>query len=92
MPTSSSFTFDTLFAELGDGPFDDYQSFERALVASFNAHLLEFPPGYRWRDALDWALRREVVRKDGARIVVSLPGDTKIRVPGGAPALRTPGS
>jgi hypothetical protein len=69
---SSTFTVDRLVAEISRKAFEDYQAFERAFVETFNAHALEFPPGYGWRDALETAIRRQFVRRDQERIVLSL--------------------
>lgn len=69
---SSTFTVDRLVAEISRKAFEDYGSFERAFVESFNAHALDFPPGYGWRDALDNAIRHQFVRRDNERIVLSV--------------------
>jgi hypothetical protein len=66
------FTPERLFAELPQATFDDYATFESALVAGYNRHRFDFPPGYGWRDALQWALRREVVAREGSRIIVRI--------------------
>ena len=68
------FTPDRLFAELPQGAFDDYATFESALVAGYNRHRFDFPPGYSWRHALDWALRHDLVAREGSRIVVRVVG------------------
>lgn len=70
--STSTFTPLQLFAELPERSFQNYTSFERILVERFNQHVFDFPPGYGWRDALDWALRHQVVRRDGERIVIEL--------------------
>lgn len=71
MPTSV-FTPRELFAELPRRSFDDYSSFERILVERFNDHVFDFPPGYGWRDALDWGVRHHVVRREDNKILVEL--------------------
>jgi hypothetical protein len=71
MPTSV-FTPRELFAELPERSFEDYPSFERILIERFNSHLFDFPPGYGWRDALDWAVRHNVVRREDGRILIEL--------------------
>jgi hypothetical protein len=68
--STSVFTPRELFAELPQRSFDDYQSFERLFVKRFNEHVFDFPPGYSWREALDWGTRHHVVRRDGERIVI----------------------
>jgi hypothetical protein len=66
------FTPDRLFADLPQRTFDDYDAFERAFVAGFNAHRFDFPAGYGWRDALSWGLRRDLVRRQGRQVIVHL--------------------
>lgn len=68
--TTTVFTPAELFADLPQRTFDDYGEFEKAFVARFNAHRFDLPIGYSWRDALNWGLRRDVVRRDGNRIVI----------------------
>jgi hypothetical protein len=70
--STSVFTPRELFAELPQRSFEDYQSFEQLLVERFNEHVFDFPPGYSWREALDWGMRHHLVRRDGDRIVVEL--------------------
>jgi hypothetical protein len=70
--TTVAFTPARLFADLPKHRFSDYESFERAFVAAFNAHRWEFPSGYSWRDALDWGVRRDVVRRQGREVVIRL--------------------
>jgi hypothetical protein len=70
--STSVFTPRELFAELTERSFEDYPSFERTLVERFNDHVFDFPPGYGWRDALDWAVRHHVVRREDHRIVIEL--------------------
>ena len=71
MPTTV-FTPRDLFAELPDRSFQNYPTFERILVERFNSHVFDFPPGYGWRDALNWGVRHHVVRREGERIVIEL--------------------
>lgn len=68
---NSVFTPNELFAEIGDRRFDDYASFERSLVERFNAHRLDFPPGYSFTDVVQWGLRRNLVRREGSGVVVA---------------------
>jgi hypothetical protein len=68
--TASVRTPAQLFAELPARRYPSYREFENALVALFNAHALEFPTGYGWRDALQWGLRQGLVAREGDRIVV----------------------
>jgi hypothetical protein len=69
--STSVFTLRELFAELPDTSFADYRAFERVLIDRFNDHVLDFPPGYRWSDALDWGVRNNIVRRKGDQIVVN---------------------
>jgi hypothetical protein len=69
--TTSVFTPRELFAEFPEHSFDSYAKFEETLVTQFNQHMFGFPPGYRWRDALEWGVRREIVRREGRQIIVS---------------------
>jgi hypothetical protein len=66
------FTPDRLFAALPERTYPSYDAFERAFVAGFNAHRFDFPAGYRWRDALDWGLRRDLVHRQGQEVVIDL--------------------
>lgn len=75
MSVVPTFTPAHLFAEIGAREFTDYQSFERTLAEHFRAHVLDFPAGYRLRDAIDWALRRQVVRRDGGTIRITPTDD-----------------
>ncbi|MGA2163693.1 MAG: hypothetical protein ABSH36_04415 [Solirubrobacteraceae bacterium] len=70
--TTAALTPARLFADLPRSSFDDYDSFENAFVTAFNAHRWELPSGYSWRDALDWGLRRNIVRRQDSKIVVYL--------------------
>lgn len=65
------FTPQKLFQELPPS-FSSYQEFEEAFFERFNAHIFDFPPQYRWRDALDWGLRSEAVKREGGQIVVTI--------------------
>lgn len=69
--TASTFT-DNLLAELPQQSFRSYAAFEQAFVSRFNAHVLDLPSGYGWRDALQSALERRLVRRveDGTITVV----------------------
>lgn len=71
MNVVATFTPAHLFAEIGARQFPDYQTFERTLAEHFRAHALDFPAGYRLRDAIDWALRRDVVLRDGQTIRIT---------------------
>jgi hypothetical protein len=71
------FTPDRIFADLPQRTFDDYDSFERAFVAGFNVHRFDFPAGYGWRDALNWGLRRDLVRRQGRQVIVHLEGPSE---------------
>jgi len=68
----SALTPKQLIAELPEHTFEDYASFEATLVESFNRHRFDFPPGYGWRDVLEWGLRSQVIRREEHRIVVLL--------------------
>ncbi len=70
--TTSIFTPHELFAGFPEHSFDSYAKFEQTLVDQFNQHMFDFPPGYRWRDALEWGVRREVVRREGQQIIVTI--------------------
>jgi hypothetical protein len=70
--STSVFTPEQLLREFPQRSFEDYASFESTLVDSFNRHRFDFPPGYKWRDVLDWALRSEILQREGSRIVVTL--------------------
>lgn len=59
-----------LFAGLPSHRFSSYGQFEGAFVALFNAHALDFPTGYGWRDALRWGVRNGLVDREGDAIVV----------------------
>lgn len=64
---------DSLLAELPDSTFANYAEFEVAFVLRFNAHVLDLPSGYGWRDALQSALDRHRVRRtDDGAIAVTL--------------------
>jgi hypothetical protein len=67
-----AFTPTDLFTSLAERSFDDYGTFERAFVESFNAHRFDLPAGYGWRDALAWGIDRRLVEREGQRIVVRL--------------------
>lgn len=69
MPTPVT-TPEQLLAELPADSFDDYASFESTLIESVNARRFDLPPGYGWRDLLDWALRAQLIHREGTRIVV----------------------
>jgi hypothetical protein len=69
--TATTFTPDMLFAEIGTCEFDRYATFEATVLEHFNAHVLDFPPGYGWSDAVEWALHRNVVRRAGGVIYVA---------------------
>lgn len=73
MSVTPVFTPAHLFAEIGPCEFDDYQAFEATVVERFDAHVLDFPSGYRFRDLVDWALRRQVVRREGHVIQIAPP-------------------
>lgn len=68
--TVTVFTPEKLFAEIGAQDFERYDAFQEEVQRRFYAHALEFPVGYSWRDALDWALKRQIVERRGGRIVV----------------------
>jgi hypothetical protein len=74
MSMAPTFTPARLFAEIGPREFEDYSAFEATLMDHFNAHALDFPAGYRLRDAIDWALRRHVIRREGGVILVAPMG------------------
>jgi hypothetical protein len=71
MSAIPAFTPAQLFAEIGSCQFEDYDTFESTLAQHFHAHALAFPVGYRLRDAVDWALRRDVIRREGGLIRVA---------------------
>lgn len=52
--------------------FADYREFEAEFIQSFNARRLDFPTGYGWRDALDWGLSRNYIRRGDRGIVIVL--------------------
>ena len=71
--TATAIAFaDSLLAELPESTFMSYAEFEEAYVSRFNAHVLDLPTGYTWRDALQSALERQLVRRtdDGGIAVV----------------------
>lgn len=68
--TVTVFTPEKLFAEIGERQFDRYDAFQDEIQRCFSVHALEFPVGYSWRDALDWALKRQVVERREGRIVI----------------------
>lgn len=70
--STAAFTPRELFAEFPTHRFDSYNAFEKTLVERFNSHVFDFPPGYRWRDALEWGVRSEIVRREGRQIVITL--------------------
>ena len=69
--STSTFTPEQLLAELPKHTFEDYASFEATLIDGFNGRRFDFPPGYGWRDVLEWGLRSNVVRREGSLIVVA---------------------
>lgn len=70
--TATAFT-DSLLAELPESTFTSYSAFEEAFVSRFNAHVLDLPSGYGWRDALQSALERQrVCRTADGGIAISL--------------------
>ncbi len=73
MSATRVFTPAHLFAEIGPCEFDSYQAFEATIAEYFAAHVLDFPSGYRFRDLVDWALRRDVVRREGPVIQIAPP-------------------
>ena len=70
--TATTATFaERLLAELPESTFTSYAAFEEAFVSRFNAHVLDLPSGYRWRDALQSALDCHLIhRTDAGAIVV----------------------
>jgi hypothetical protein len=72
MMTSITFS-EQLLSELPESTFRSYAAFEAAFVDRFNAHVMDLPSGYRWRDALQLALSRRLVRRtdDGLISVVA---------------------
>ena len=69
--STSTLTPEQLLAELPKHTFEDYASFEATLIDAFNDHRFDFPPGYGWRDVLEWGLRSNMIRRKGSHIVVS---------------------
>jgi hypothetical protein len=59
-----------LFAEIGAREFARYDTFEATVLEHFIAHVLDFPPGYGWNDAVEWALHHNVVRRAGRVIYI----------------------
>jgi hypothetical protein len=85
MSVTPVFTPAHLFAEIGPCEFDDYHAFEATVVEHFDAHVLDFPSGYRFRDLVDWALQRQVVRREGHVIQIAPRGavDREVQVDAG---------
>ena len=47
-----------LFNQLAGQEFGDHKLLEQAVVSMFDDHLTDFPPGYTYRNAIDWAERQ----------------------------------
>lgn len=56
----------SVFGELDGQRFPTYQQLQEAILAAFNRHLAEFPPGYSYLQLIEWGARQNwIVPTDG---------------------------
>jgi hypothetical protein len=59
-------TSKALYGKIDGQRFGSFEDLERAIVQVYNEHLNEFPPGYSYRQLLEWGNQNQwIVRDDG---------------------------
>lgn len=56
-----------IFKPLNGRAFNDYRSLETVVLALFNKHLIEIPPGYSYRQLIEWGRQNGWIVKAGKR-------------------------
>lgn len=56
-----------VFTELNGRAFATYRALEEAVLKEFNNNLADFPPGYTYRNLIEWGEQKRWIQKVGQR-------------------------